>query len=295
MAQLANHLHVVRHTLMQALGLERLADTHEIIFLLLQVVLNLINGLQLAFLTGQEKVGGINLVGIISGNGLSAHGIDLLDGFDVITPETDTDDALGISQEYVDRITLYAEIAQRRGHIVARIKAGHEFAQQDAAVKLLPHPEFDNIFVECSRIAHTVDTRHRRHDQHVLAPREQRRGGSQPQAVDFLIDGKVLFNIGIGGSQIGFGLIIIVIGHVVFHRVVGKKLLELTVKLRSQCFVVAQHQGGLVDLCNDVGYRKGLARPGNAQQRLVGNSLKHALGELTYGLRLVARRLIVGN
>ena len=56
------------------------------------------------------------------------------------------------------------------------------------------------------------------------------------QAVDFIVDGGVLLDIGIGGSNIRLGLVIIVIADKIFYGVVGKKRAKLTVQLGRLSF-----------------------------------------------------------
>ena len=115
------------------------------------------------------------------------------------------------------------------------------------------------------------------------------------QALDLVVDGAVLFNIGVGVGDIRLRLVIVIIGHEVFHRVFGEKLLELRAQLGSQRLVVGQHQRGAVDPLDDRGHGKGLAAAGHAQQRLLVQPQLDAAGEHVDGLRLVAGGTIVGN
>lgn len=82
-------------------------------------------------------------------------------------------------------------------------------------------------------------------------------------------------------------LIVVVVGHIVFHGVVREESLELAVQLGGQRLVVAQYQRWLVDVGNDVGYGECLSGSGDTEQCLCGKSLAHALGQLCDGLRLV--------
>ena len=47
------------------------------------------------------------------------------------------------------------------------------------------------------------------------------------QLFDFVIDGAVLFDVGVGVGDIGFRLVIVVVGHKIFHRIVREKCLKL--------------------------------------------------------------------
>jgi hypothetical protein len=87
----------------------------------------------------------------------------------------------------------------------------------------------------------------------------------------------VFFYKGVAGRDIGLGLVVVVIGDEILHRVVGKQLLELAVELGGQGLVGRQHQGGLFGRSNDIGHGEGLAAAGDAQEHLVRYSGGHAL------------------
>ena len=72
-----------------------------------------------------------------------------------------------------------------------------------------------------------------------------------------------------------------------------EELLELAVELRRQRLVVRQHQRRALHVLDDVGDREGLARAGDAEQRLVRQARLEAVDELRDRLRLIARRLVV--
>ena len=114
------------------------------------------------------------------------------------------------------------------------------------------------------------------------------------QPVDLVVDGAVLFNVGIRGRDVGLRLIIVVIGYEILHRIFRKKLPELGAQLRGQGFVVRQHQGGPVDLCDHVRHGEGLAAARHPQKGLGFIPPQNALCQLFNGLRLVARGLIGG-
>ena len=79
------------------------------------------------------------------------------------------------------------------------------------------------------------------------------------QLFDFVVDGAVLFDVGVGVGDIGFRLVIVVVGHKVFHRIVRKKCLELRTQLCCQRLVVRQHQRRAIDLLDDVCHGEGFA------------------------------------
>ena len=89
-------------------------------------------------------------------------------------------------------------------------------------------------------------------------------------------------------GDIGLGLVVVVVADKVLHRVVGKELLELGAQLGGQRLVMGQHQGGPLDLLNDLRHGEGLARAGDSQQGLLVQPHLDAVGQGVDGLGLVA-------
>ena len=114
----------------------------------------------------------------------------------------------------------------------------------------------------------------------------------EPQPVDLVVGGGVLGDIGVRVGDIGLRLVVVVVGDEVLHRVVGEELLELGAQLGGQGLVVGQHQGGPLDLFDDLGHGEGLAGPGDAQQDLLLEPVLDALRQSGDGLRLVPGGLI---
>jgi hypothetical protein len=73
------------------------------------------------------------------------------------------------------------------------------------------------------------------------------------------------------------------------HRVAGKELAELGIKLGRQRLVVREHQRGALHLGNDVGHGERLARPGHAHQNLKPLASAQAFHQRGNRLRLVSR------
>ena len=109
---------------------------------------------------------------------------------------------------------------------------------------------------------------------------------------DLLVDAGVLFDKGVRVGDIGLGLVVVVVGDKVFHRVVGEELLELRAKLGGQGFVVGQHQGGALDPFNDLGHGEGLTTAGDALEGLLVQTQFNPPGNGVNGLRLIAGRFI---
>ena len=93
-------------------------------------------------------------------------------------------------------------------------------------------------------------------------------------------------------GNVGFRLIVVVVGHKVFHGIVREKFLELRAQLGSQRLVMGQHQSGTLDGLNHLGHGIGLAAARNAQKHLFLNTIVQAVHQCLNGSRLIAGRLI---
>ena len=96
-------------------------------------------------------------------------------------------------------------------------------------------------------------------------------------------------------GDVGLRLVVVVVGDEILHRVIGEELPELGAQLGGQGLVVGQHQGGALDLLDDLGHGEGLARAGDAQEGLLVQTHLNAVGQRLNGLRLVAGGRILGN
>ena len=140
-------------------------------------------------------------------------------------------------------------------------------------------------------LADAVDGRHAR-DDHRVAPLEHALGGRQPHLLDVLVDRRVLLDEQVALRHVGLGLVVVVVADEVLDRVLREELAELAVQLRGQRLVGREHDGRAAHLRDDVGHREGLAGAGDAQQRLEGEAVLHALAQLRDGRGLVARRRV---
>ena len=107
------------------------------------------------------------------------------------------------------------------------------------------------------------------------------------ELVDLVVNRRVFLDEGIGGGEVRFGLVIVVVRDEVFYSVIGKQLLELTVELGSKGLVGRQHQGRAVLRGNDVGYGEGLARTGDAEEYLIAVATAEPFDQFGDGLGLV--------
>ena len=109
-------------------------------------------------------------------------------------------------------------------------------------------------------------------------------------AVDLLVDGAILLDIGVGARDVSLGLVVVVKGDKILDRVVREEALELAIELRGQRLVGGENQGRALGLLDDVGHGEGLARAGDAEQDLVALACVHLSHKLGDGGGLIALR-----
>ena len=122
------------------------------------------------------------------------------------------------------------------------------------------------------RIADTVNGGHGGDDNHVVA-RHQVFGGGKAHLLDVFVDRTVFFDEQIAAGHIGFGLVIVVVGNEIFHRVFGEKLAHFGIELGSKGFVVCHDDGGTAALGDDICHGVGFARTGYTEQGLIGQAV----------------------
>ena len=294
-AQLLHHFDVIVHALADALRLEQLAVVGEEFHALVALLADLADRARHLLLRRDIVARGPDRNGDEPPDDLAGDGVDLADAVDLVAEVFHADRARRpVGGPKLNRVASDAEHIALKRNVVALIPVVNEAAHQLLARKLRPGRQIDHHLLKIIRLAESVDAADRRHDDHV-PPLQQRGRRGQPQPVDLLVDGGVLFNIGIRMGDIRLGLIIVVVGHEIFHRVVREKRPELRTELRSQRLVVCQHERRTVAVRDDVRHRKRLARAGHTEQHLLRQTVFDAPRQFFNGLRLVAGGLIIRN
>jgi len=109
--------------------------------------------------------------------------------------------------------------------------------------------------------AQPIDAGNGSHHDHI-PPLAQGSSGCQAEPVDLVVDGGILLDIEVLGGDIRFRLIVVVVGNKVLHRILGEELFELPIQLGGESLVVADYQGGKLDLLYDLGHGEGLPGTG---------------------------------
>ena len=196
--------------------------------------------------------------------------------------------------EEFDGVAAHAKHAARKVAAAALVLQRHEIGEQLPLVDLLAHLQGEGHGRIGLDRTDAVDAGDRGHDDDIVAL-EQGARGRMAHAVDLLVDGAFLLDIGVGPRHIGLGLIVIVVGDEIFDRVVGEEGFELPVELRRQGLVGRQNQGGPVGAGDHLRHGEGLARAGHAQQHLIALMFADGVHQLSDGAGLVALGLVFAD
>ena len=213
-----------------------------------------------------------------------------IDVLDLVAEELDPDGQFLVHGNDFHGVAADPERAAVEVHVVAGVLHGDEFPEQVVAVHLRPLAERHHAGDVLFRRAEAVDAGDGGHHDHVAAG-QQRVGGGVPEPFHFLVDGGVLLDEGVRLGDVGLGLVVVVVGDEVLHRVVRQQFAELVGQLRGEGLVLDHHQGGPLDLLDQPGGGGALAGTRGAQQHHVLFAVLDALGQFGDGRRLVTGRL----
>ena len=209
---------------------------------------------------------------------------------ELVVEQLDPDRQLAVlGREDVDRVAAHAERAAREVGLVARVlhpdQVGDRVALAELVADAHDHPHLGVVLGR----ADAVDRAHRGDDDDV-APLEHALGRRQAHLLDVLVDRAVLLDEEVALRHVGLGLVVVVVADEVLDRVLREELAELAVELRRQRLVGREDDRRPADLGDHVGHREGLARAGDAEQRLERQAVADALDQPVDRRRLVARR-----
>ena len=290
-ADLGHHLEVEARPLLDALRLDQLHLADEEVLLLVQLDLDLVDrGEHLlpprhVVRRGEHREARDLLLQV------PGQRVEELQRLDLVVEERDADRILGVlRRKDVEDVAAHAEHAALELDVVARVLHLRQPLDRVALRHAVALLQVQDHAVVLGRVADAVDRGHRR-DDHAVRPLEDRLGRGQAHLLDVLVDRAVLLDVEVARRDVRLRLVVVVVRHEVLDRVVREELAELGVELRGERLVRRDHDRGPSGARDHVGHRERLARPRDAQQRLVREPVGEALDELRDRLRLVARRL----
>src|SRR5574341_509155 len=292
-AHLLDHFEVEHGALLDPLGLNKLVRLAKLLDTLPQFLVNAVDGRLHAGLGDHIMAARVDGDLFELPERGAEQRVELGDRVDLVPEQLHADrGALVGRRKDLNHVAAHPEGPALEVEVVPRVLDVHELPKHVVPLDALPLFEEQEHAMTGFRRSQTVDARDRGDDDHVV-PLEQRVRRGVAHAVDLLVDGRVLLDIGVRGRKICLGLVIIVVRDEVLHGVLGEQFLELVVELGRERLVVRDHERRLLDLLDHVCHGEGLTRPRYAEQDLVPESPRDAVGKLINGLRLVPRGLIV--
>ncbi len=228
------------------------------------------------------------------GQQLPGQRVELGDPLDLVAEELDPDERLLGGGLELQRVAADTEAGPGERGVVALVLEVDQVAQHGVAPVLAAGAELEHGRAIVDRGAEAVDARDRGHDDDVATLEQGVRRG-MPEPVDLVVARRVLLDVGVAPGQVRLGLVVVEVADEVLDGVLGKELAELGVQLGGERLVVGQDQRRLVVVGDRPGERRGLARAGRPEQRLVADPVGQTRAEPLDRGRLVAGRLERGD
>ena len=142
-----------------------------------------------------------------------------------------------ICRNNLHHISPHPEGSTVKIHIISVILHINQTPQHFIPVFFHPRTQWDHHILIVLRTTDSIDTGNTWYNDDIFS---FGKGccGRKTEFIDFFIDGRVLGNVSVRGWDVGFGLVVIVVGYKIFHCVLREELLEFAVKLRSERFIV---------------------------------------------------------
>jgi len=221
------------------------------------------------------------------------EGVDLGERVDLVAEEFDAEGHLVVGGVDLDDVAADAEGAAAEVYVIALVEDFDEAAGDVFALDALAFFEEQQHTVVGFGRAEAVDAGDGADDDGVAAF-EERAGGGEAELVELVVDGGFFFDVEVAGGDVGFGLVVVVVGDEVLDGVVGEELFELVIELGGKGLVVSEDERGAVDFLDDLGHGEGLAGAGDAEEDLIFVAGVEAGDELGDGAGLVAGGFVVG-
>jgi len=172
----SQHLHVVLCALAKAEGLELFALRLELGHARLELGPDLSDGPLDGTLGGYKMRGRIHRHRRQSTYDLLCERVHSCYLFDLVAEESHAHRQVFVRGPHLEAVAPHPELPAREAHIVPLVLDGHELRQHLIPIHLRPLAQQDHLAQVLLGRTKTVDTRHRGHDDHVVAHEEVARG-----------------------------------------------------------------------------------------------------------------------
>ena len=220
---------------------------------------------------------------------LAGDRVDDGEPLDGVAEHLDAQHRLLVRRVHLDGVAAHPEPAPAEHGVVAVELQVDEPAEDAAHVVVDADAEVDHAAAVLVGAAHAVDAADRRDHDDVPAGQQRRRRGVA-QAVDLVVDRRVLLDVRVARRDVRLGLVVVVVADEVLDPVLGEELPHLLGELGGEALVRRQDQGRLLHLLDRPRDGRRLAGPGDAEQRLEAVASPDALAQRGDRGGLIARR-----
>ena len=222
---------------------------------------------------------------------LSGHRVYLLNALYLVSEHFNSDCALAARRIDIHDVPSGSESAAGEIHVVSVVLYIRELSEQARSVHLHARPQADELVAIRTRTTQSVYARDRC-DYDDIPPLKLSCCSGVSELIYLIINVCVLLYIHVRRRDVGLRLIIVVVRNEILDGVVWEELLELSVKLSRQGFVVRNYQGRFLHSLYDFRHSKSLAGAGHSHQGLCLCSRKYSVRNLFNRLWLIAGRLV---
>src|SRR5256885_6536545 len=289
----AHHFDIKHGALDDALGFDEFSLLLQFFFPPLEFFLNGDDGALALSLRHDVVIFGINRHAFhifLASTDCAGNRVELADYVDLIAEHFDAIGLVFIGGIDFDDVAANAESSATEV-FAALIEAVDEAAEERFASSLLAFFEHDEHAVVGVGRTDAVNAADGGNDDDVAAF-EERACGAHAEFVEFVVDGGFFFDVDVGGGDIGFRLIEIVVADEILDGIFREKVFELVIELRGEGFVVRENERGAVGAGDDAGHGKRFAGTGDAKKDLMLVTGVETAGKKIDGGRLIAARLV---
>ncbi len=190
--------------------------------------------------------------------------IHQLQTIDFVAEKPDAHGVVTPAEINVHRIPAHPECPAPEVGFRARIKGIDQLIQKSGERTGLPYPHPNRLGIEIVGVAYAVEAAYAGYHYDVAAAAEQGARCAQAQFFYFIVYAEILLNISIGDRKVCLGLVIVVIGHEILYRIVGKERLEFSVQLCGKSFVMTEDKSRTLQILYDAGHCESLAGTRNS-------------------------------
>ena len=154
---------------------------------------------------------------------LPCNDVDLGQAVYLVVEKLNPQSSLGlVGGNDLHGVSPHTEAVARQRQVIAVVAVEDQLSDQLLPAHDHARAQRDNQIAVLLRIAQRINAGHGRNNDDVPALK-QCRGGGMAQAVDLIVDQRVLLNVHIFAGNVGLRLVVVVVGNKILHRRIRKK------------------------------------------------------------------------